>query len=104
MSNDAHNSRRRRSTEQPTLKEVADAAGVSAITASRALNRPDQVNELPRARVLAAVERLGYVPNLVAGSLASARARFSAVICPALAYTQYSGEDVGMQATPAAQG
>lgn len=104
MSNDAHNSRRRRSTEQPTLKQVADAAGVSAITASRALNRPDQVNELTRARVLEAVERLGYVPNLVAGSLASARSRFIAVIVPSLANSVFIEVIQGLQETFEAQG
>ncbi|MCE8017614.1 LacI family DNA-binding transcriptional regulator [Halomonas sp. MCCC 1A17488] len=104
MSNEAHSPRRRRGSEQPTLKEVAEAAGVSAITASRALNHPDQVNERTRARVLEAVERLGYVPNLVAGSLASARSRFIAVIVPSLANTVFIEVIQGLQETFEAQG
>lgn len=96
--------RRRRGSEQPTLRQVADEAGVSAITASRALNTPERVNERTRARVLAAVERLGYVPNLVAGSLASARSRFIAVIVPSLANAVFIEVIQGLQETFEAQG
>ncbi|MFQ3789114.1 LacI family DNA-binding transcriptional regulator [Halomonas sp. A29] len=104
MSNEAQPPRRRRSSEQLTLKEVADAAGVSPITVSRALNNPDQVNERTRARVLEAVEQLGYVPNLVAGSLASARSRFIAVIVPSLANAVFIEVIQGLQETFEAQG
>ncbi|MGR4067022.1 LacI family DNA-binding transcriptional regulator [Halomonas sp. LR3S48] len=104
MSNEAQPPQRRRGSEQPTLKEVAEAAGVSPITASRALNNPDQVNERTRARVLEAMERLGYVPNLVAGSLASARSRFIAVIVPSLANAVFIEVIQGLQETFEAQG
>ncbi|MGR2739186.1 LacI family DNA-binding transcriptional regulator [Billgrantia sp. Q4P2] len=104
MSNGAQPPRRRRGSEQPTLKEVAEVAGVSPITASRALNNPDQVNERTRARVLEAMERLGYVPNLVAGSLASARSRFIAVIVPSLANAVFIEVIQGLQETFEAQG
>lgn len=104
LSNEAPPARRRRGSEQPTLKEVADAAGVSPITASRALNAPERVNAQTRARVLTAVERLGYVPNLVAGSLASARSRFIAVIVPSLANTVFIEVIQGLQETFEAQG
>ncbi|KAA0012847.1 LacI family DNA-binding transcriptional regulator [Billgrantia pellis] len=103
MSNET-TTRRRRGSEQPTLRQVADAAGVSPITASRALNAPERVNERTRARVLTAVERLGYVPNLLAGSLASARSRFIAVIVPSLANTVFIEVIQGLQDTFEAQG
>ncbi|MDI5934387.1 LacI family DNA-binding transcriptional regulator [Halomonas kalidii] len=96
--------RRRRGSAQPTLKEVAEAAGVSSITASRALNTPERVSEAARARVLQAVEQLGYVPNLVAGSLASASSRFIAVIVPSLANAVFIEVINGLQETFEARG
>lgn len=96
--------RRRRGSEQVTLKEVAEAAGVSPITVSRALNTPERVNDATRERVMAAVERLGYVPNLVAGSLASARSRFIAVIVPSLANAVFIEVIQGLQETFEARG
>ena len=58
----ANKSRRR--SDKITLSQVAQAAGVSPITASRALNHPDKVSDSTRQSVLESVERLGYVPNL----------------------------------------
>ncbi|MCB1920234.1 MAG: LacI family DNA-binding transcriptional regulator [Candidatus Competibacteraceae bacterium] len=68
-----------------TLSDIAKLAGVSAITASRALNTPEQVSEETLARIRAAVERTGYVPNLLAGGLASNRSRLVAAVVPSLA-------------------
>ncbi|QJQ96756.1 MULTISPECIES: LacI family DNA-binding transcriptional regulator [Halomonadaceae] len=96
--------RRRRGSDQVTLQQVAAAAGVSAITVSRALNTPDRVNDTTRARILATIERLGYVPNLVAGSLASARSPFIAVIVPSLANAVFIEVLGGLQETFEAQG
>jgi LacI family transcriptional regulator len=55
------------------VRDVARAAGVSVATVSRALNAPEQVKPLLRARVSAAVEKLRYVPHAGARALASAR-------------------------------
>ncbi len=44
----------------PTLKDVADAAGVHRATASRALNNDPRITEATRLRVLEAAEALGY--------------------------------------------
>ncbi len=52
-----------------TLDEVAQHAGVSTATASRALSRPDLVAEKTRNRILSAVKELGYSPNQTARSL-----------------------------------
>lgn len=90
-------SRHRRGSTQPTLAQVAELAGVSPITASRALNDPERVNEATRQRILTAMEHIGYVPNLVAGSLASARSRFIAVIVPSLANTVFIEVIQGLQ-------
>jgi LacI family transcriptional regulator, gluconate utilization system Gnt-I transcriptional repressor len=69
----------------PTLAEVAAYAGVSPITVSRVVRLPDMVATATRERVEAAMRALGYVPNLVAGSLASARTRAVGVLVPTVA-------------------
>ena len=74
--------RSRRSSGAITLRDVAKLAGVAPITASRVLNTPDQVSEEVRQRVLEAVQRTGYVPNRMAGGLASARSRLIAAVVP----------------------
>jgi len=67
-----------------TLGDVARLAGVSPITASRALNTPDQVAPETLERVREAVARTGYVPNRLAGGLASARSRLVAAVVPTI--------------------
>lgn len=71
---------------RPTLRDVADAAGVHAATASRALN-PDTrglVNAETARRVLRAAETLGYHPNPIARSLKTAKSRTIGVVIPDL--------------------
>jgi len=67
-----------------TLIDVARVAGVAPMTVSRVLNQPGQVRQQTREKVLRAIEQTGYVPNLVAGALASNRSRLVAVIVPML--------------------
>lgn len=74
--------RARRGSGGVTLSDVARLAGVAPITASRALNTPAQVSPEVLERVRAAVEQTGYIPNRMAGSLASARSRLIAAIVP----------------------
>ncbi|MBU1333023.1 MAG: LacI family DNA-binding transcriptional regulator [Gammaproteobacteria bacterium] len=74
-----------RSPGTPTLIDVAKVAGVSPITVSRALGRPEVVSDATRRRVLEAVRATGYVPNLAAGALASARSRLVAIFLPTIA-------------------
>ena len=76
--------RRRRGSGAITLADVARMAGVSPITASRALNAPETVAAETLARVRDAVARSGYVPNLLAGGLASARSRLVAAVVPTI--------------------
>lgn len=65
--------RRRRTGSNPTVADVARAAGVSLMTVSRVINGSASVSEGTCARVRAAIARLGYVPNPAARSLAGAR-------------------------------
>jgi LacI family gluconate utilization system Gnt-I transcriptional repressor len=64
---------------------VAKLAGVAPITASRALNTPNQVSAEVLRKVSDAVARTGYVPNLLAGGLASTRSRLVAAVVPTIA-------------------
>ncbi len=73
-----------RSRSRTGVREVAALAGVSPITVSRALAEPSRVSPQTRARVAAAVEATGYIPNRVAGSLSSNRTRTVAAIVPTL--------------------
>ena len=74
--------RSRRGSGAVTLHDVAQLAGVAPITASRAINKPTQVSDDVRRRVAKAVEKTGYVPNLLAGGLASTRSRLVAAVVP----------------------
>ncbi|VXC92221.1 LacI family transcriptional regulator, gluconate utilization system Gnt-I transcriptional repressor [Pseudomonas sp. 8Z] len=79
-----------RSGNAPTLIDVAKVAGVSPITVSRALGRPEVVTAATRKRVLEAVRATGYVPNMAAGALASSRSRLVAVFLPTIANSIFS--------------
>lgn len=68
-----------------TLNDVAKLAGVSAITVSRVLNTPAAVSPDTLERVRSAITQSGYVPNLVAGGLASNRSRLVAALVPTIA-------------------
>lgn len=76
--------RGRRGSGRVTLNDVAAHAGVSAITVSRALNQPDAVSARLRERIATAISALGYVPNRMAGSLASATNPMVVMIVPSL--------------------
>ena len=67
-----------------TLSDVAARAGVSTVTASRALRRPEMVSADLRQRVARAVEALDYIPNQLASALASARTGTIGVLIPSL--------------------
>ena len=74
----------------PTLIDVAKVAGVSPITVSRALNRPEIVSDAAREKVLEAVRITGYVPNMLAGGLASNRSRLIAIFVPTIAHSIFA--------------
>jgi LacI family repressor for deo operon, udp, cdd, tsx, nupC, and nupG len=67
-----------------TIKEVAAQLGVSPSTISRALARPEMLSTKTRVRVLEAVERLGYHPNLIARDLRRQETRLIYVVVPTL--------------------
>ena len=63
-----------RKPEGVTIRAVAERAGVSAMTVSNVINGTGKVGPVTRATVLAAIEELGYRPNIAARRLAKARA------------------------------
>ncbi|WP_312947094.1 LacI family DNA-binding transcriptional regulator [Superficieibacter sp.] len=69
-------------TRAPTLEDVARTAGLSSMTVSRALNTPGLVRPKTVEKVLQAVRVTGYIPNALAGGLASRRSRLIAVVVP----------------------
>lgn len=73
---------RRTGNGRPRIEDVARQAGVAPITVSRALRDPGTVSPATRERIDRAVRAVGYVPNLVAGSLASNRTRLVAALVP----------------------
>jgi len=85
-----HKSLSNRSTGSVTLSDVAKLAGVSPITVSRVLNQPALVSSSTAEKVNSAIMRTGYVPNLLAGGLASRRSRLIAVLIPSIINPVYA--------------
>ncbi len=85
----------RKRTGQPTsitMRDVARVANVSQSTVSRVLNRsasPIPIGEETRRRVLAAVEQLGYRPNVYARSLRGQKTRMIAMMIADIANPFY---------------
>lgn len=77
---------------RPTSYDVALAAGVSQPTVSRCFRPDTGISPATRTRVLAAAERLGYMPNALARSLITQRSNLVAVI--ATRYTLRGNPDV----------
>lgn len=69
----------------PTLVDVARVAGVSVITASRAIRNKGPMSAETQARVMRAVAETGYTPNPIAASLVSSASKLIAVVVPSLA-------------------
>lgn len=72
-----------------TLVEVARAAGVTAATVSNVLRNRGKVGEETRRRVLAAVEQLGYRPNLMARALVEGKPHTMALVVSSIANPFY---------------
>ncbi|QDL94685.1 LacI family DNA-binding transcriptional regulator (plasmid) [Paroceanicella profunda] len=86
------------------MQQVAEAAGVSPMTVSNTFRYPERVQEETRARVLAAADALGYVPNLAAGHLASGSSRVVGAIIPSIRNSSFYRYVRGLQDAAAARG
>jgi LacI family transcriptional regulator len=78
-------------TSRVTIVDVANEAGVSFGTVSRVINNDAHVREETRERVLQAMQRLGFVANRQARSLAGGKSDSIGVLVPDLG-TGYIGE------------
>jgi len=80
-------------TQNPTLKDVAKAVGVSAMTVSRVLSgKSHLVNAETVRKCREAAERLGYVPNLMARSLRGEQLRTIVLFAEYIASHHYLAE------------
>lgn len=90
----------------PTLKQVAEAAGVHLSTVSRALNPATRhlVAEAAAARVLAEAARLGYRPDAAAAALRTGRSRLIGALVPGIANPVFAPILAGAEAVLAGRG
>ena len=66
------------------MEEVAQAAGVSRMTVSRALRDDGSVSPATRDRIMKVVRKMNYTPDLSAGTLSTKRSGFVATLVPSL--------------------
>ncbi len=96
--------RQRRGHGRATLRDVAAAAGVTAITVSRYLRQPGVVAPATAAAIRDALSATGYVPNKQAGVLASGRGSIVAALVPNLAHSIFAETLQGLARTLEAAG
>lgn len=64
------------------IKELAEIAGVSIATVSRAMSNPTRVSEATREKVIAAAKKAGYTPNRLGAGLRTSKTGNIIVIIP----------------------
>ena len=87
-----------------TIQDVARDAGVSTATVSRVLSAPERVAEPTRARVMAAVARLGYAPNVAAKTLRTLKTEKILVAVPDISNPFFSQVIRGVEEAASAAG
>ncbi|MFJ3045188.1 LacI family DNA-binding transcriptional regulator [Herbaspirillum chlorophenolicum] len=87
-----------------TKEDVARAAGVSHITVSRVINTPEKVSPETRAKVESFIASMGYIPNMLAGGLASRRTRIVAAIVPTISHSIFAETVRGLSEKLSEQG
>jgi len=86
------------------MKQVAELAGVSTMTVSRALRSPDKVAADTLKRVEHAIKTLSYVPDLVASSLASQRSHIIGLVVPTVSSSIFDDSVQGIADSIGAEG
>lgn len=77
-------------TKLVTLRDVAQRAGVSTMTASKVMRGAGSISEKTQQKVRQAAHDLGYLPNSLAGALSSRKSRMVAVIIPSVSDIVFS--------------
>ncbi|WP_417264629.1 LacI family DNA-binding transcriptional regulator [Celeribacter sp.] len=72
------------------MADVARAAKVSPMTVSNSFRNPHLVNAETRRKVLETALELGYVPNAMAGNLASGQSKVIALLTPSIRYSSFA--------------
>lgn len=91
-------------TRTVTMQSVAAAAGVSPMTVSNTFRYPERVQEETRRRVREVAAELGYIPNHVAGNLASGQSRVIGAVIPSIKNSSFYKYVRGMQDAAAEDG
>ncbi len=86
------------------IEDVAQIAGVSTATISRALSNPERVRQSTRDLVQRTVDKLGYVPDAAGRALASGRTRTVGCVIPTLDNAIFASGIQAMQSTLAQAG
>lgn len=73
-----------------TMQTVGRMAGVSQVTVSRALSDPSKVSPETMQKIRDAIAATGFVPNAIAGALASNRSRLVTALVPSITNIVYS--------------
>ena len=76
--------------QQVTIKDIAQMAGVSVTTVSRALNHAPEIRPETRDRILKLCREKGYRANLLARSLVSSRTNVLGLILPSISNPFYA--------------
>ncbi len=97
MSNSGGTERNGRARRRTTLADVAKEVGVSTMTASRAITRPELVSPVLRAAIEKAMHELGYVPNRAARALATAKSHVISVLVPSFSNAVFTDVLAGIQ-------
>lgn len=80
---------RRNPSRGVTMETVGKLAGVSQVTVSRALSDPSKVSPKTLAKIQEAIQATGFVPNALAGALASSRSRLISALIPSITNIVY---------------
>ena len=86
------------------MSDVADLAGVSSLTVSRVFHHPEKVRENTRRKVEEATRQLNYVPNMLAGSLASTQSKVVAALVPHISNSVFADVVQGVSDVLRSQG
>lgn len=84
-------------TRERSLKTVAELAGVSYATVSRAISGGGRISPATTARILKLVDELGYRPNADARGLHKARGELIGLLLPSLQYPDLDSIIAGIQ-------
>jgi len=74
----------------PSIKQVAQQAGVSTATVSRLLNKPESVSSDTAGKINEAIAALGFRPNFNGRNLRAGRSRTVGVVVPTLSNTVFA--------------